>query len=65
MTERFCSIIRSFVEVAELLGLFDHSGHQHLGQDLIAGKLGGEPAAALRGLTDEGGEVAQDRKSVV
>ena len=52
-------VVCGFIQIAQLLGLLDHSGHQHLRQDLIAGELGGEPAAALRDLTDEGGEVGQ------
>ena len=52
-------VVCGFIQIAQLLGLLDHSGYQHLRQDLIAGELGGEPAATLRDLTDEGGEVGQ------
>lgn len=53
------SIFTRLVQIAQLPGLLDHSGDQHLRQDLIAGELGSEPAAALSGLTDEGGKVGQ------
>ncbi len=43
----------------QLLGLLHNGRHQHLGQNLVAGKLGGEPAAALRGLPDKGGKVCK------
>ena len=50
------SVVGALIQVAQLLGLLHHGGHQHFGQDLVAGKLGGEPAAALGGLPDERGE---------
>ena len=43
-------IVCALVQIAQLLGLLHNGRHQHLGQNLVAGKLGGEPAAALRGL---------------
>ena len=53
------SIVGALVQIAQLLGLLHNGRHQHLGQNLVAGKLGGEPAAALRGLPDEGGKVCK------
>ena len=41
------SIFTRLVQIAQLPGLFDHGGDQHLRQDLVAGELGSEPAAAL------------------
>ena len=52
-------VVCGLIQIAQLPGLFDHGGDQHLRQDLVAGELGSEPAAALGGLPDERGEVAQ------
>lgn len=51
-----CSVVRALVQVAQLLGLLDHAGYQVLRQHLVASELGGEPAAALGGLADKGGQ---------
>ncbi len=53
------SVVCALIQIAQLLGLLHNGRHQHLGQNLVAGKLGGEPAAALRGLPDEGGKVCK------
>ena len=44
-------------KVAEGLGLLDDLALQHLGQGLIADEIKGEVTAALRQLTQEGGEI--------